>query len=465
VLRRFTLLSVLAFAGALFAAAPTLAQSVLKPSSPVKLPARLVPTPSPEEVEFGPVDVHGSGARQTVRFANTFPKPAEERIHSVEIVGKQASSFQIVSDGCSGTTLYMSPDSCAVEVAFDPGKPIDAAATLELVTVGEEGEEGEEEPGEEVEVPLSGEGIIGTLSSSRSSFSFSAIPYIGSSSRGEGGQNETEEITIRDSADASAQIESVSITGPDAASFSVQWQNCERNLLSPNNTCTMGIRFEPASLGANDAQLEIANDSSNSPLIIPPEGEGLNGPKISFSSRQALLGEVLIGSSTWQTFTLTNSGDYPLGIQQAFLVSGTPLMFPILSDGCSGQIVKPGATCALTVGFQPTTTGEKDASILLITSSSLPVEVLGVDGVGVQPAVLAPQAASQLAATSLSVTFTSPQAPVVQVGAPSSPPHRAAKPAHSRCKRRKACQKEAQQRLAAARHRQRISAVRLRQRR
>jgi hypothetical protein len=309
------------------------------------------------------------------------------------------------------------------------------------------------------------EELTGTLSASQSPLSFAAIPYTGSGSHQEGGQNETEEISIRDTANAAVNVGSVGITGPDASSYSVQWGNCEHDYLQANNYCTMGIRFEPTSLGANQAQLVITSDASNGPLTIALEGEGLNGPKISMSTRQALLGEVLIGSATWQTFTLTNTGDYPLGVQQAILVSGTPLMFPVLADTCSEQVVKPNASCAVTVGFQPTTPGEKDASILFITSTSLPLNVVGIDGIGVQPAV-APQVSSPSspppAATSLSVTLTSPAAPAVQVNP--SPSHRPRLAAHGRCKRRKACRRQAQQRAAAARHRQRISTVKLRRR-
>lgn len=383
-LRRITFMPVLvALSCVLFGTAPALAaQSILKLSSgqqiqPLK-PAQPVLVPSPTQVEFGQVDIHAGGQPQVVKFVDE--SGAEERVSSVNIVGKGASSFQIVGDECLGRTLQAS-ESCTVEVSFDAGSTAAVAksATLELLTEGEE----------TIEVPLSGEGITGTLSASASPLSFSAIPYTGSSSHGEGGQNETEELTIRDSPNAGVDAGSVSITGPDASSFSVQWGNCEHDNLSANNWCTMGIRFEPIALGVNHAQLEITSDASNSPLVIELEGEGLNGPKISMSSKQALLGEVLIGSSTWQTFTLTNTGDYPLGVQQAFLVSGTPLMFPVLSDTCSGQLVKPSASCAVTVGFQPTTIGEKDASILFITSTSLPLNVVGIDGVGVLPAAAA----------------------------------------------------------------------------
>ena len=258
--------------------------------------------------------------------------------------------------------------------------------------------------------PPGAEAQAGTLSANPGSLSFSPIPYSGQGSH-EGEQNESEEVTILNDPSGSTQIESVSITGPDASSYTVQWGNCEHDQLAPSNMCNMSIRFQPVSPGLKYAQITIASDSPSSPLVVPLEGTGLYGPRIALNTDQALLGEVALGSSTSHTIALTNSGDYPLGIQQAFRVSGTPLMFPVLSDTCSGQVVYPGAGCTVTVGFAPTTPGEKDASILFITSSSLPVTVVGIDGVGVQPAA-APVPPASL--------FTLAQSPPVPLAKPTS---------------------------------------------
>jgi hypothetical protein len=254
-----------------------------------------------------------------------------------------------------------------------------------------------------------GEGETGTLSANPGSLSFSPIPYSSPGSH-EGEQNESDELTVLNDPTGPTQIESVSISGPDAASFSVQWGNCEHDRLAPGNTCNMSIRFQPVSPGSKHAQLTLTGDSAGGPLVVALEGVGLYGPRIGLNTEQALLGNVTLGSSVIQAIVMTNTGDYPLGVQQAFRVSGTPLMFPILSDTCSGQVVYPSATCAVTVGFTPTTPGEKDASLLFITSSSLPVTVVGIDGVGVQPAAAPPAPPASL--------FTVTQSPPVPFAKP-----------------------------------------------
>jgi hypothetical protein len=231
----------------------------------------------------------------------------------------------------------------------------------------------------------------GILSASPSSLKFSPIPY----TRGEReeSQSETEQVNIN-GFEATVQIESVSIEGPDASSFSVQYGNCEDDQLSANNSCDAGIRFQPASPGDKHAELLIDSDSASGPLVVPLEGYGLLGPEVNVASRESQLGNVLLGAAASHSFTVENSGDYQLYIQQAFLVSGTPKMFPLLSNTCSGQIVLPGATCEFTIGFEPTTPGEKDASLIFITNATPQINVLGVDGVGTQPVVANPAAPS-----------------------------------------------------------------------
>jgi hypothetical protein len=374
--RNLALLSAIAIVGVLSGGAPALAETALRPS--------------PVQVGYGPVDIHfGGSPRQSVQFTNSSAFPAS--IRWVAITGANASIYQVVQDGCTGQTIAApgepGPNSCTVEVSFTPGAAGAKSAILELYS------EAGSEAGT-LEVPLSGEGITGTLTAEESPLRFAGIPYTDSNNH-EGEQNETEEVTILDGPSAGTQIESVSIAGPDASSFTVQWNNCEHNLIGPRGTCNVGIRFQPVSPGAKQALLVISSDSAGGPLEVPLEGEGLHGPKIGLSADQALLGEVPLGSFVSQTFTLTDTGDYPLEIQQAFLVSGTPLMFPVISDTCSGQIVYPGGACAVTVGFQPTTVGEKDASIIFITSNSLPVNVVGIDGVGVPDAGVQPAVAPQ----------------------------------------------------------------------
>jgi hypothetical protein len=353
--KRAALLSVLMLFGVLLGASPALAAIDLSPSTP--------------QLEFGEVDLHyGGSPRQSITFSDSDPL-GSTLIESAAIAGADTANFNIVSDGCSGVQLE-NLKGCSIEVRFETlGVAGTRSASLDLQT-----SEGA------VEVPLSANAATGTLSANPSSLSFSGIPFTAPGSHSEGEYNETEGFNIENSANASTKIEAASITGPDASSFSIQW-NCEGVTIGANNSCGMGVRFQPTSPGPKSASLVIDNDSGT-PLVVPLEGVGLHGPQMTIDSVQALLGSVPLGSSARHTFNLSNTGDYPLFIQRAFLVTGTPLMFPVLADSCTAQILYPGESCAITVAFRPTTLGEKSGALLFITNTPA-ITVAGLDGTGV----------------------------------------------------------------------------------
>ncbi len=352
--KRVALLSMVMLLAALLASASALAAPPL--------------SPAPEQVEFGQVDLHfGGSPTQTVKLSD---ETGPIQLESVNLAGPDTANFQVVSNGCIGELEL--GQNCAVEVAFQSGGVTGShSATLELLTSNGV-----------VEVPLSGSAVTGTLSASPNPLTFSPIPYTPPESHNEGEYSESQQVNVQNSSDAGTQIESVSITGPDASSFSIDYGNCQNNLMGPNNVCDVGVRFRPDSPGPKTASLVLDSDSAGTPLVVQLQGEGLRGPQLSVNTTQALLGDVALGSSAEQSFVVSNSGDYPLLIQRALVLTGTPLMFPLRSDTCSGQILYPSESCTFVVGFEPTTLGEKDAAILLITNAAA-FNVLGVDGVGV----------------------------------------------------------------------------------
>jgi hypothetical protein len=355
---------------------------------------------SPAQLEYGAVDLHfGGNPQQNVKLTNNTAESL--LVTSSELSGADASSFQIVNDGCSASFVGAA-ENCSLEVVFTPGARGDYAATLVLHTLGEVLGEAP------VEVPLAASAATGTPSPSPSQLNFSPIPYNPPESF-EGENRESESLNIQNSSDFGTQLRSVSITGADAADFAVEWGNCENNLMGPNNSCGMGIRFRPSAPGVRTASLVVQSDSAAGPIVVPLSGEGLHGPQMTLDTTQALLGSVALGHSAQHTFTVTNTGDYLLYIQRSFLVTGTPLMFPVRADSCSGRILPPGESCTVTVGFQPTALGEKSAAMLFITNTPA-INVAGIDGVGVPGA--------DEADPSLSMPLVSTPAPSVPIPAP-----------------------------------------------
>jgi hypothetical protein len=314
-------------------------------------------TPNPTQLDFGTQGLHqGSTQSQSVKFSNQ--TEADLNVSSVSIVGPDAADFPSNND-CG---FVMDETSCGVSVAFNPATPGLKSAQIELV-----------DDNGTVIVPLSGTGAAGTLSGS--SPSFEPQPYF------YGGQERDANISNL-SAFAVAGT-SATIAGPDAASFSIGFNGCQF-VLNPGNNCNVGVNFNPSGAGTFNAQLELSNDGTVNPLVIPLSATALAGPNAVISPVQASFGDVAIGSaSAPRAFTIENGGDYPLQVQQIFVLSGTPQLFPISADSCSSHVLSPAATCQLTVEFHPNGAGERQGTVFVITNENGPVDTASFSGYGV----------------------------------------------------------------------------------
>ncbi len=348
---------------ALLAAAPALASS---PPGPSAL------TPSSSSLDFFAQDMHNPSPSLTETYTNNSGAPTTVR--SAKIIGLDAPSYSISQDSCSGQTIQIT-NSCSVSVVFYalPSGPGPRSATLELmddngINTGT------------TNVSLSGTATTGTLSADQSSLDFGGVVL------NQGNSNQ-QHVTISNGPSASVIINNVQIIGPDASSFNIQNGNCQnQGTFGRNNTCQVYLQFQPTSAGIQHAQLEINNDGTANPLFVSLTGVGLNGPILTVSPAQAIYGNVTLGAQTSQTFTLTDTGDAPLQIQGMFLAAGSPQVFPISNNSCSGRQISPGSSCRVTVGFIPIAAGVKDASLFLITNASNPgVTTVGLSGTGVAP--------------------------------------------------------------------------------
>jgi hypothetical protein len=252
-------------------------------------------TPSPSPVQFGSVDMHYQSSQQ-VNLYNQSGTPVT--VLSSTITGADASSYSIQQgqDFCTGETIpaYSSCHLNVIIFALANGPGPENSATLALT----------DDAPETVDVPLSGTGLTGTLSTSSSSLD------LGQQVINQGGSN-SEPVTVADNQVASVQVSNQQIIGPDAASFSINGGGCEGFNIGTGSSCQIYVQFNPNSAGTKNAQLEIDNDGTQTPLLVSLTGQGLNGPALTVTPAQAKYGNVTLGSSGSQTFTLGNAGDAP----------------------------------------------------------------------------------------------------------------------------------------------------------
>ncbi len=154
--------------------------------------------------------------------------------------------------------------------------------------------------------------------------------------------------------------------------------------LTPGQTCTVRLRFDPTTVGAKGATLNIA---SNAPPVTV--GLGGSGIQTELSRAPASLAfaarDVDDGASAIQSSTITNTGTQTVSLS-ALTLSGDAAHFARLTgmagDCAATTTLAAGATCALRFAFDPASTGAK-AATLTVASGAGPLTV-ALSGTGVQ---------------------------------------------------------------------------------
>jgi hypothetical protein len=288
------------------------------------------------------------------------------QVISTSLASETPADWSKSSDGCFGQVLQPL-ESCEIDVTFAPQAAIgEEPADLEVAG-----------PSNFIDIPLTGSGVTGVLTSTESSLNFGSTTQ----------SNPLELEADLTNADFGTELTSApNITGPNAGDFQIAFTNCStESVLNAGNGCAIGVTYTPSVLGPETATLVIPSDASNAPVTVPLTGTGLSGPAVSFNTDEADLGNVLVGDSADQVVTLTNSGDSPLNISNDFIFSGATPVFPILHDTCLGATIAPSDTCTVDIGFSPTVAGAQFAQLSFITNASPSLSSVGVTGTGTVP--------------------------------------------------------------------------------
>jgi|GEM_PF-506855 len=182
---------------------------------------------------------------------------------------------------------------------------------------------------------------------------------------------------------ATLTIDSISLEDTEAG-FTLTGQE-ELSELSPDDSLTLNISFEPDQLGSYSTNLVIESDDEENPSTeILISGNGVVGPQpdIEVSTTSLDFGEVAPGSTDTQFIIVQNVGDGDLNISNleqdgsgTFEVVASPL----------GQAIAAGSESTILVTYTPDTLMSGHSGSLTILSDDpdepeLTVDLLGGDG-------------------------------------------------------------------------------------
>ena len=343
-------------------------------------------TLSPSTYNYGSVNV-GSQAFHIFTLANT----GTSAINIVSTALPNAL-FTVGSTSC-GTSLAGGA-SCAYTLVFKP-----ASAGAQTTTFSVTDDAGTQT------AALSGTGVQAAAPQA------ALTPAIGNfSSMTAGTTSAPISFTLTNAGNAALSITSFGIGGANGSSFLLGASTCGSSLAA-GTACTIAVSFAPNSAGSFNATLSVIDAVGTQTASLTGTGTAIPAPQAALTPATANFGNVTAGTaSSAQPFTLTNTGNAALTISGISLTGANSTAFT--STNACGATLAAGASCTISVTFDPALTGTDTATLSVSDNVPGSPQTSALAGVAT-----APQAASDfsLAATPASQSVTAGGSAIYQI--------------------------------------------------
>jgi hypothetical protein len=138
-------------------------------------------------------------------------------------------------------------------------------------------------------------------------------------------------------------------------------------LLGPDgavdSTCTVGVDFSPPTAGGFAGSLSFSDSAGTSPQSVTLQGG--SEPAVTVADELSFPAEPVGETSSPETLQIYDTGQAPLSITGVSIGGTQAAAFTTSSDGCTRQIVAPGASCSVGLTFTPGSSGSYSATLTL----------------------------------------------------------------------------------------------------
>jgi hypothetical protein len=290
-------------------------------------------------------------------------------------ITKIATSGPFAQTNSCGATLAAAA-SCTISVDFAPVVSGAASGTLTIT---------DNAGGSPQAVTLTGTGSAGGFAS------LTPVGGLTFASTSVGKSATAQTVTLKNTGNATLGITSITLTGTSAGDFT-QTNNCGSSLAT-NVSCAITVTFTPTAAGNRSGAITVTSNGAGSPQSVALAGTGSSTPIVTLSPASIDFGTPLIGSKTVKTVTLTNSGNATLTVSSV-TATGSP-GFTGISPTSNCTSVAAGASCTITVTFDPSSSASVTGSVVIADNATPATQTIALSGSGTGPAVtLAPASLS-----------------------------------------------------------------------
>jgi hypothetical protein len=181
-------------------------------------------------------------------------------------------------------------------------------------------------------------------------------------------------VNVTNTGNGVLTIRAIGISGSAGGDYA-QSSNCIR-AIEPGASCAINLSFTPHGFGARSATLTLYDDGLGGTQSVGLHGLG-TAPRALLSGSYLNFGGAAIGTaSAPQSIVLFNAGNGPLSISGIDLTGADYSM----ATSC-GATLGPGASCRITVTFQPQGSGPRSGAVNVVDANG--TQRFTLSGVGI----------------------------------------------------------------------------------
>lgn len=310
---------------------------------------------APSSLSFSLIQTKTTSVPQAVLVTNVSAAPVT--IGSVTITGTNAKSF--TQTNTCGASIPVG-GGCAINVTYAPITSGTNAATVNINGFNGAGTQF---------VSVVGTAAAPNYSVSPTTLSFGSVM--------KGTVTASQPVTVSNAGSAGLPITSIYLSGTNQSQFQ-QAGNCG-SVIPAGSGCTINVAFAPSSTGSKSAILNVSAGGGAGVQSVTLSGLAI-GSSYKVSPLSLDFGSVSKGTvSANQSVTLTNLTSLALPVT-GIALAGTNRSQFVQTNNC-GTSVLGNASCIINVGFAPTFTGAKSATLNVTAGGSTQKTTLAGTGI------------------------------------------------------------------------------------
>ncbi len=183
-------------------------------------------------------------------------------------------------------------------------------------------------------------------------------------------------VTVTNTGSANVMFSGISITGASDDDF---WliSLCGSTLKS-GKSCQIFVNFYADEIGAQSANLSIADNAPNSPQLVPLAATVIN-PGLTLNPSYLNFGSVKLGTPVTQNIAVTSSGTTALNISNISINGGYGDFTQ--TNNCPASL-NPGSGCVISVTFKPSAKTSRSATVTVTDNAFINRQSVPLSGKG-----------------------------------------------------------------------------------